>query len=307
VDAAQFGKIGLSWIPILRWMRSYDASTFRLDLVAGVSLAAFVIPQSLAYASLAQLPPITGLYCCLAAGMGYAIFGTCRQIAVGPTSAIAILIATSAAALGGGDPARAIAVASALALFAGVVCIAGRGLGLANAAYFISDPILTGFKAGAGLYIASTQLPKLFGIEGVSGNFFTRTWHVISALPSSHVPTLLMGLAAIALFIVLQRRLPGRPTTLVVVAASIIFMSLWGRLRPASRSSASWRPACRRSGFRTSTSPTSQRWCPPRSPAFCWLTARASRLRAASRKSTGMTSIPARSLPHSGPPTSPRV
>jgi high affinity sulfate transporter 1 len=231
VDAAQFGKIGLSWIPILRWMRSYDASTFRLDLVAGVSLAAFVIPQSLAYASLAQLPPITGLYCCLAAGMGYAIFGTCRQIAVGPTSAIAILIATSAAALGGGDPARAIAVASALALFAGVVCIAGRGLGLANAAYFISDPILTGFKAGAGLYIASTQLPKLFGIEGVSGNFFTRTWHVISALPSSHVPTLLMGLAAIALFIVLQRRLPGRPTTLVVVAASIIFMSLWG---PAS-------------------------------------------------------------------------
>jgi high affinity sulfate transporter 1 len=201
---------------------------FRLDLVAGVSLAAFVIPQSLAYASLAQLPPVTGLYCYLAAGIGYAIFGTCRQIAVGPTSALAIVIATSAAALGGGDPARAMAFASALALIVGVVCIAGRGLGLANAAYFISDPILTGFKAGAGLYIASTQLPKLFGIAGVSGNFFTRTWHVISTLPTSHVPSLVMGSAAIILFIVLQRRLPGRPTTLVVVAASIIFMSLWG-------------------------------------------------------------------------------
>jgi len=217
-----------AWMPILQWMRSYDAGRFRPDLVAGLSLAAYTIPQSLAYASLAQLPPITGLYCYLVAGIAYAIFGTSRQIAVGPTSALAIVIATSVAALAGGDPARTLGLASALALIVGIVSIAGRGFGLANAAYFISDPILTGFKAGAGLYIASTQLPKLFGIEGVSGNFFERIAHVIRTLPETHMPSLLMGGAAIVLFIVLQRGLPGRPTTLVVVAASIIVMSVLG-------------------------------------------------------------------------------
>ena len=81
------------------------------DLEAGLSLAAFVIPESLAYASLAQLPPITGLYCYLVAGVAYALFGTSRQLAVGPTSALALVVAASVAALGGGDPARAVALA----------------------------------------------------------------------------------------------------------------------------------------------------------------------------------------------------
>lgn len=222
------GGSGAGWIPILQWMHSYDGSRFRLDLIAGLSLAAFTIPESLAYASLAQLPPITGLYCYLVAGVAYAIFGTSRQLAVGPTSALAIVIATSIATLGAGDVARTLGLASALALIVGIVSIAGRGIGLANAAYFISDPILTGFKAGAALYIASTQLPKLFGIEGIRGNFFGRIADVIRQLPATHMPSLLMGSAAIVLFIALQRRFPGRPTTLAVVAASIIVMSLLG-------------------------------------------------------------------------------
>ena len=219
------------WIPAAAWIPSLGADGVRLDVVAGLSLAAFVIPESLAYASLAQLPPVTGLYCYLVAGIAYAIFGTSRQLAVGPTSALAVVIAASVAALGGGDPARDVALASALALTVGVVAIAGRSVGLANAAYFISDPILTGFKAGAGLYIASTQLPKLFGIAGVSGNFFERIGHVIVSLPATHVPSLLFGAAAIALFIALQRGLPGRPTTLFVVAAAIVVMSLLGASR----------------------------------------------------------------------------
>ena len=222
------GGSGAGWIPILQWMHSYDGSRFRLDLIAGLSLAAFTIPESLAYASLAQLPPITGLYCYLVAGIAYAIFGTSRQLAVGPTSALAIVIATSIATLGAGDVNRTLGLASALALIVGIVSIAGRGFGLANAAYFISDPILTGFKAGAALYIASTQLPKLFGIEGIRGNFFGRIAHVIRELPATHMPSLLMGSAAIVLFIALQRRFPGRPTTLAVVAASIIVMSMLG-------------------------------------------------------------------------------
>src|SRR5262245_23427148 len=164
----------VAWIPALRWLRSYSLQNIRVDLIAGLSLAAFVIPESLAYASLAQLPPVTGLYCYSVAGIAYALLGTSRQLAVGPTSALAIVIASSVAAMGRGDPSRAVAIASAIALMAGLICIAGRFVGLANAAYFISNPVLVGFKTGAALYIASTQLPKLFGLEGVTGNFFER-------------------------------------------------------------------------------------------------------------------------------------
>jgi MFS superfamily sulfate permease-like transporter len=196
--------------------------------LAGLSLAAFVIPESIAYASLAQLPPVTGLYCYLVAGIVYALLGTSRQIAVGPTSALAIVIASGVAAMGGEDPARAVALASAIALMVGIICVAGRFVGLANAAYFISDPVLIGFKTGAALYIASTQLPKLFGVEGVTGNFFERVSHIVVSLPESHVPSLLFGLAAIVLFMVFERLLPGRPTTLIVVVAAIAVMTVFG-------------------------------------------------------------------------------
>jgi high affinity sulfate transporter 1 len=220
------GKIG--WVPALRWIPMYTTRRFGLDLLAGLSLAAFVIPESIAYASLAQLPPVTGLYCYLVAGIVYALLGTSRQIAVGPTSALAIVIASGVAAMGGEDPARAVSLASAVALMVGIICVTGRFVGLANAAYFISDPVLIGFKTGAALYIASTQLPKLFGVEGVTGNFFERVSHIVVSLPESHVPSLLFGLAAIVLFMVFERLLPGRPTTLIVVVAAIAVMTVFG-------------------------------------------------------------------------------
>ena len=227
MDYKQYLTSSARWIPAVRWIGSYTTKRFGIDLVAGLSLAAFVIPESLAYASLAQLPPVTGLYCYLVAGIAYALFGTSRQLAVGPTSALAIVIAGSVAAMGGGDPSRAIALASAIALMAGVVCIAGRFVGLANAAYFISNPVLVGFKTGAALYIASTQLPKLFGLEGGTGDFFERIAHLVVSLPQTHVPSLLIGAAAIALFIGFERALPGRPTTLVVVVAAIAVMTIF--------------------------------------------------------------------------------
>jgi len=222
------GNTDFAWLPILHWARDSTSQILRLDLIAGLSLAAFVIPESLAYASLAQLPPVTGLYCYLVAGIAYAIFGTCRQLAVGPTSSLAIVIATGVAAMADGDVARAMALASALALIVGIISIAGRFVGLANAAYFISDAILVGFKTGAAFYIASTQLTKLFGIEGVSGNFFERVAHVIWSLPETHVLSLVIGLSAIILFVIFERAFPGRPTTLVVVFAAIFVMTVFG-------------------------------------------------------------------------------
>jgi sulfate permease, SulP family len=228
VDDKRFLGWKIGWVPALRWMPMYSTRRFGLDLLAGLALAAFVIPESIAYASLAQLPPVTGLYCYLVAGIVYGLLGTSRQLAVGPTSSLAIVIASTIAGMGGGDPSRAVALGSAIALMLGIICVGGRFVGLANAAYFISDPVLTGFKTGAALYIASTQLPKLFGLEGVTGNFFERVSHVLVSLPEAHVPSLLFGLAAIVLFIVFERLLPGRPTTLIVVIAAIAVMTVFG-------------------------------------------------------------------------------
>jgi sulfate permease, SulP family len=205
-----------------KWLQDRTGSSLRLDVVAGLSLAAFAIPESLAYASLADLPPISGLYCYLVAGIAYAILGTSRQLAVGPTSALAIAVAASIAALGGGDIARVVALGSGIALLVGLIALGGRYLGLANVAYFLPDTVITGFKTGAAIYIASTQLPKVFGIEGASGSFFTRIAHIVTSLPQTHTASLVVGLAAIALFLVLERAFPGRPTTLLVVAAAIL-------------------------------------------------------------------------------------
>src|SRR6186997_3410205 len=106
---------------VAEWLQAYELPRLRLDVIAGLSFAAFAIPESLAYASLAGLPPISGLYCYLVAGIAYALFGTSRQLAVGPTSALAIAVAASIAALGGGDTARVVALGSAIALLVGLI------------------------------------------------------------------------------------------------------------------------------------------------------------------------------------------
>jgi high affinity sulfate transporter 1 len=210
-----------AWLPALAWLRSYTPHAFGVDTIAGLSLAAFVIPESLAYASLAELPPVEGLYCYLAAGIAYALLGTCRQVAVGPTSSLAVVVAAGVAVMATGDPTRAVALAAALALMLGVIAVGGRLIGLGHLAYFISDTVLVGFKSGAALYIASTQLPKLFGVEGAKGNFFERLYHLGLALPDTHLASLALGVAAVALFLLFERALPGRPTTLVVVLAAL--------------------------------------------------------------------------------------
>ena len=210
----------VNWPP--QWVTDYTAPRLRLDIVAGLSLAAFAIPESLAYASLAELPPISGLYCYLVAGVAYALFGTSRQLAVGPTSALAIAVVAGIAAMGGGDATRAAALGAGIALLVGLISLGGRYVGLANAAYFLSDTVVTGFKTGAAIYIASTQMPKLLGIESARGSFFDRVMHVVNSLPATHLPSFAVGAGAVVLFLLLERMLPGRPTTLLVVGAFIV-------------------------------------------------------------------------------------
>jgi len=213
-------------LPIAGWMPQYQFGWLRFDLLAGATLAAYAVPVSLAYAGLAGLPPQTGLYCYLAAGLGYAILGSSRHIAIGPTSALALLLGVTLAPMSGGDPARHAALASLTALIvAGVFALAWL-LRLSVLVSFISESILTGFKAGAALVIASTQLPKLFGVEGGGDDFFHRIGQLVRQLPDVNYYTLAIGVGALAALAVGAKFLPGRPVALCVVLFALVGASL---------------------------------------------------------------------------------
>ena len=166
MGARDWGGFIRSTLPITQWLPQYERTWLRPDLVAGLTLAAYAIPVSVAYASLAGLPPQAGLYCYLVGGVVYAVFGTSRQLAIGPTSAISILIGSALGLLSNGDTQHQVHLAMAVAVLAGFVGIIGWALRLGNITNFVSETILSGFKVGAGLVIASTQLPKLFGVHG---------------------------------------------------------------------------------------------------------------------------------------------
>jgi SulP family sulfate permease len=215
-----------SFLPIVGWLPRYQPAWLRFDVVAGVTLAAYAVPVSLAYAGLAGLPPQTGLYCYLLAGLGYAAFGSSRHLAVGPTSAIALLLGVTLAGLAAGDAARQAALASLTALIvAGVFALAWL-LRLSVLVSFISESILTGFKAGAALVIASTQLPKLFGIRGGGDDFFERMGQLFRQVPDTNLLTLTIGASAIVALLLGEKLLPGRPVALGVVLLALLVASL---------------------------------------------------------------------------------
>lgn len=213
-------------LPITQWLPTYQRAWFRSDLIAGLTLAAFAIPVALAYASLAGLPSQVGLYCYMLGAIGYGIFGTSRQLATGPTSAISILVGTTLASLVPNDPTRYLEMASLVAVMVAGLCVIAWILHLSQIVNFISEPILTGFKAGAALQIASTQFPKLFGVEGGSGNFFERIWDLLRHLSEIHYPTFGIGLGGFLLMWLGDRFLPKQPISLLVVVMAIILMSI---------------------------------------------------------------------------------
>ena len=216
-----------SAFPIAEWLPRYSVSSLRPDFVAGLTLAAYAIPVSLAYASLAGVPPQAGLYCYLVGGIAYAVFGTSRQVAIGPTSAISILIGSAIGAISLGDVGRQSELAMAVAVLTGIIGVIAWFFQLGNVANFVSETVLSGFKVGAGLVIASTQLPKLFGITTGGNNFFTRLLEIFRHLGETNLPTLAVGLVALLLLILGDRFLPGRPVSLFVVVAAILMMSFF--------------------------------------------------------------------------------
>lgn len=216
-----------SALPVIQWLPQYERNWLRPDFISGLTLAAYAVPVSLAYASLAGLPSQAGLYCYLLGGIAYAAFGTSRQLAVGPTSAISILIGSALGGLAAGDVLRQTHLAMAVAVVAGFIGIFAWVLRLGNIVNFVSETILSGFKVGAGLVIASTQLPKLFGFVSGGGNFFTRIINLVRHLGDTNLATLGVGVGAIALLVIGERVLPRRPIALFVVAIAILVMTFF--------------------------------------------------------------------------------
>jgi MFS superfamily sulfate permease-like transporter len=212
--------------PLLGWIKDYHLGLAKWDLIAGITLASFVLPESMAYASLAGVPAQFGIYCCLAGCLLFALFTESKQVAVGPTSALSLMVGTTVAVMSGGDLHRWAAIASLTALVVFVLCLAAYLLKLSTLVNFISENILLGFKAGAAFSIAITQLPKLFGVEGGGSNFFERTWTLVGRLPETNWTVFIFGLTALALLRASNRFLPGRPVSLFVVMAAILAVNL---------------------------------------------------------------------------------
>jgi SulP family sulfate permease len=211
--------------PPLTWFKSYSSNNLKSDAIAGITLAAYAIPVSMAYASLAGLPVQYGIYGYLLGGISYAVFGTGRQLAIGPTSAISLLIGTTIATMANGDVQRWAEIASLTALVMALFSLLAYLLILSSIINFISESVLMGFKAGAAFTIALTQLPKLFGVKGGGAGFFERFGILLSQMSDTNVLVLIFGLIMIFLLIAGERFFPGRPVAIILVILSIIIIS----------------------------------------------------------------------------------
>ncbi len=212
----------------LTWLVSYRPAWIAGDCVAGVTLAAYAVPQALAYATLAGLAPVVGIYGYMLGGLGYALLGSSRHLAVGPTSAISLLVGVSVAPMAAGDPVRFAQVASLVALLVAALAVVAWALRLSTLTSFVSDTILVGFKAGAGISIAVTQIPSALGVAGGGDHFFERIATVARQVPDTNPVVLGVTMIALALMLLGDRLLPGRPVALAVVALSIVATGVLG-------------------------------------------------------------------------------
>ena len=211
--------------PGLRVIASYRRSWLGRDLLAGVVLTALLVPQGMAYAELAGLPPITGLYTTVLCLVGYAVFGPSRILVLGPDSSLGPMIAATVLPLAGagGDPSRAIALASVLALMVGAVMVIAGLTGLGFVADLLSRPTMIGYLTGLALTTAASQLPKLCGFGVDADGLIPEIRGFVSGVAHGEaVPAAAaIGVTGIALVLVLQRWLPKVPAVLVMVVLAI--------------------------------------------------------------------------------------
>ena len=217
-----------AFFPILGWLPRYERGWLRSDLIAGLTVMALLVPEGMAYAELAGMPPQTIFYAAPAALLLYAIFGTSRQLVVVVSSVQAVMSYSIVSALAPPGTSEFIVLSSALAITAGVVSVLAGVLHLGRIAQFFSASVLTGFVSGLAVVVAVKQLPKLFGIEAGTGNVWERLYDLLIHLPETHMLTLVVGISSIAVMLLIEHYMHRIPAALVAMVFGIVVSTFFG-------------------------------------------------------------------------------
>jgi SulP family sulfate permease len=216
------------FLPFLRWL-PYSGATLRADFIAGLTVALVLIPQSMAYAQLAGMPPYYGLYAAFLPVMVAALWGSSNQLGTGPVAVVSLLTASSLAVFAAPGSERFVELAVMLALLVGVVQLVLGVLKLGVVVNFLSHPVIVGFTNAAAIIIALSQLNKILGVPiGRSDHFIADIWGVLRQAGDTHLPTLGMGLAALAVISILRKTAPRLPGVLIAVALTTVASWLIG-------------------------------------------------------------------------------
>ena len=208
-------------IPIVNWLPAYRRGWLAGDVVAGLTVWGLIVPEGMAYAGIAGLPPEAGLYTVLVSLVAYAVFGTSRHVIAAATSATAALVGSTVAAMNPKDAATLVAYGAALVLVVGVLFLVAGFAKVGFIAQFLSRPVTEGFVLGLAIFVAVGQLNKVFGVSKGSGNTFRKLWHVITELGDANWWSVAIGGVSIAALFVLPRLSKRLPAGLVVLAAGI--------------------------------------------------------------------------------------
>lgn len=212
--------------PAAAWLPALSRVTLRGDVVAGLTLAAYLLPAGLGDASLAGLPPEAGLYACLFSGLLFWLFCSSRHTTITVTSAISVLVGASLGSISGGDPTRFGALAACTALLVSAIAFVAWAARAGVIVNFISETVLIGFKSGVALFIGSTQLPKLFGFKGGHGDFWERMAGFFAHLGQTNTLALTMGLVALAVLVLGKVYLKNKPVALLVIIGGVVAATL---------------------------------------------------------------------------------
>ncbi len=210
----------------------YDISWLANDVAAGLSVAAVALPVGIAYSAIAGVPAVIGIYAAIFPLFAYALFGSSRQLIVGPDAATCMMMAAAIGPLAGGDPERYMALVIVMTLFVGLIYIVMGIARLGFIASFLSLPILVGFLNGIALLIIVGQLPKLLGYSVEASGFFPKLVELVENLNLTHLPTITLGAAMLMGLVVLRRFVPRIPGALVVVIVAIILVAWLGLDQP---------------------------------------------------------------------------
>jgi high affinity sulfate transporter 1 len=214
-------------LAIASWIHGYDKSNLKFDIIAGLSVWALVVPQSIAYAHIAGLPPQAGVFCSFAAPLGYALFGTSRQLIVSPTSATAAISASLVAPLALGSVSRYADLSMTLAILSGLLFILLGYWKLGFVSQFIATSVQVGFLFGLGMTIICGQVFDLLGIDSVSGPFYKQFWGLITHLDETNGWTAVIGIGGLIAIFALKRFAPGMPAALLLVGVAIVVVSVF--------------------------------------------------------------------------------